>query len=219
MFETVIFDWDGTLADTRAAILFSFHKALNEINADVGNEQIERRIGIGSAETFREILRSRGINFNESIISSLVKEKIAAEIDLSSQIKLFPGAKELLASLRGKVKLGLASMNNRAVIDRLLKTTQTRDFFAATVTADEILKPKPNPEIFLKTAQKLQTSPQLCVVMEDSIFGVVAAKAATMACIAVAQGAYSKDELAEAKPDLIVSSLKEIHVILDFILK
>jgi len=218
MFETVIFDWDGTIADTRAAILFSFHKALSEICADVSDKLIERRIGIGSAATFREILRIQGRDCDEAIISSLVKEKIAAEIGLSSQIELFPGAMELLESLRGKVKLGLASMNNRAVIDHLLKTTATRDFFVATVTADEISKPKPNPEIFLKAAQKLQTSPQQCVVVEDSIFGVVAAKAVTMTCIAVAQGAYSKDELAEAKPDLIVSSLLEKHAILDFIL-
>jgi beta-phosphoglucomutase len=219
MFETVIFDWDGTLADTSAAILFSFHKALKEISADVSDNQIERRIGIGSAETLREILRSHGRNFDEAIIRSLVKKKIAAEIDLSYQIKLFPGAIELLESLQGKVKLGLASMNNRAVIDLLLKTTATRDFFAATVTADEISEPKPNPEIFIKTAEKLQTSPQRCVVVEDSIFGVMAAKAATMNCIAVAQGAYSKEELTKAKPELIVSSLQEKNAILDFIQK
>jgi HAD superfamily hydrolase (TIGR01509 family) len=219
MFETVIFDWDGTLADTSAAILFSFHKALKEMNADVSDEQIERRIGIGSAETFREILRIQSRNCDEAIIRSLVKKKIASEIDFSNQIKVFPGAIDLLASLWDKVKLGLASMNNRSVIDHLLKTTATRDFFTATVTADEIFKPKPSPEIFLRTAQKLQTSAQRCVVVEDSIFGVVAAKAAKMNCVAVAQGAYSKDELAEAKPDLIVSSLLKKHEILDFIQK
>ena len=90
MFETVIFDWDGTLADTRSGILFSFHKALSEIGADVSDEQIERRIGIGSAETFREILRGQGSKLRRSNYSRLVKKKVAAEIDLSSQIKLFP---------------------------------------------------------------------------------------------------------------------------------
>ena len=53
MFEAVIFDWDGTLADTKKAILYSFHKVLREIEADTNDEQIERRIGLGSAETFR----------------------------------------------------------------------------------------------------------------------------------------------------------------------
>jgi len=219
MFETVIFDWDGTLAETRIAILFSFHKVLNEVGADVSDEQIERLIGIGSAETFREILRSQRRTFDETLIRSLVVKKIASEISMGSQIRLFRGAIELLKSLSGKVNLGLASMNNRAVIDNLLKATKIEGYFTATVTADEITQPKPNPEIFLKTAQKLNTSPLQCVVLEDSVFGVKAAKAAKMACIAVAQSAYTKNELAQARPDLIVSSLTEKDAILNFILK
>ena len=58
MFEAAIFDWDGTLADTRKAIVISFQKALKEINLEVPNRYIERRIGIGASETFREILAS-----------------------------------------------------------------------------------------------------------------------------------------------------------------
>jgi len=219
MFNTVIFDWDGTLADTREAILFSFHKALKDIGADVSDKQIERRIGIGSAETFREILRDQDKTFDETLIRSLVDKKIKSEINQSPGIKLFPGATELLESLRGKVKIGLASMNNRRVIDVLLQTTRTKGFFTTSVTADEITKPKPNPEIFLKTAQKLRSSPDQCVVLEDSIFGVKAAKAAGMACVAVAQSAYTRDELESANPDFIVASLSEKDAILSFILK
>jgi beta-phosphoglucomutase-like phosphatase (HAD superfamily) len=58
MFEAAIFDWDGTLADTRKAIVVSFQKALKEINLEVPIEYIERRIGIGASETFREILQA-----------------------------------------------------------------------------------------------------------------------------------------------------------------
>ena len=58
MFEAVIFDWDGTLGDTRRVIVISIPEGLNEINCKVSEEYIERRIGIGAAETFREILRS-----------------------------------------------------------------------------------------------------------------------------------------------------------------
>jgi len=218
MFETVIFDWDGTLADTRAAILYAFHKALNEIGADVSDKQIERRIGIGSSETFRQILRSRKKSFDEALIRKLLEKKIQFEIDMGGQIRLFPGAMELLEYLQGKVKLGLASMNNRQVIDHLLKTTETQGLFVATVTADEISRPKPDPEIFLKTANKLQTAPERCAVVEDSVFGVEAAKAANMGCVAVAQSAYSRDELSLANPDLVVSSLREKAAILKFIL-
>ena len=217
MFDAIIFDWDGTLADTRKAILFSFHKALNQVQCDASNEFIERRIGIGSAETFKEILRAQNVSFDDALIRRLVEIKIQAEIDMSSEIKLFEGATELLELLKEKIKLGLASMNNRRVIDHLLKTTNTQRFFNTVVTADEVAKP--NPEVFLKCALKLESKPEKCVVVEDSIFGVEAAKSAMMGCIAVLTGVYSRSELKKAKPDLIVDSLKEKGAILKLILE
>ncbi len=219
MFETVIFDWDGTLADSRVAILYAFHRALSQIDADVGDQQIARLVGIGSAETFRQLLKACGKPFDEALISNLVQRKIQFEIEVGAEVKLFPGAMQLLQHLEGKVKLGLASMNNRAVIDHLLRTTGTKDFFAVTVTADEISRPKPNPEIFIKTAQKLNSTPEQSVVVEDSVFGLKAAKTANMACVAVAQGAYSLHELLEAGADLVVVSLQKSAEILNFILK
>ena len=69
------------------------------------------------------------------------------------------GALELLDFLKGKVKLALALMNNKLVIDRMLMACELRDFFDVVLSADEALKPKPNPEIFLKCAVKLQLQP------------------------------------------------------------
>jgi beta-phosphoglucomutase len=219
MFEAVIFDWDGTLADTRQVVVASFQKALSGIRCEISGEFIERRIGIGSAETFREILRSSKMRFDETLIKRLVKKKIQNEIEMSADVKLFGGSLDLLRHLQGKVKLGLASMNDRDVINNLLKMTNTQRFFDATLTADDISKPKPNPEIFLKCALKLGTSPERCVVVEDSIFGVEAAKKAGMGCIAVLTGVYSRMELENAGADLIVSSLREKEAILHFVLK
>ncbi|HKZ88115.1 MAG TPA: HAD family phosphatase [Candidatus Bathyarchaeia archaeon] len=213
-----MFDWDGTLADTRKAILFSFHKALNSINFDVSDEFIERRIGIGAAETFIEILKEKGAAFDAALIKRLVEIKVQAEIDVTSEVKLFEGAEELLEALHGKVKLALASMNNRDVINHMLKELKVKRFFEVVLTAEEVSKPKPNPEIFLKSACKINSSPEKCVVMEDSIFGVKAAKAAKMGCIAVLAGVYSREELGKAMPDLIVNSLMEKEPILKFII-
>ena len=219
MFEAVIFDWDGTLADTRRVIVASFQKALSDVHCTISDEFIERRIGIGAEETFREILRASGIRFDEPLIMSLVEKKIQAEIDLSSKVKLFEGAVELLEFLHGKVKLALASMNNRDVIDHMLNAMNVRRFFGIVLTVDEVHNPKPDPEIFLKCALKLGSRPEKCVVVEDSIFGVKAAKAAKMGCIAVLTGVYSREELKKANPDLIVNSLKERDEILNFILR
>ena len=218
MFEVVIFDWDGTLADTLQVVVTSFQKAFNEFNCKICDKFIKRLIGIGSSQTFREILNASQRSFDETFIRSLVKKKVQNEIEMSNEVKLFSVSLELLEALRGKVKLGLASMNDGAVINHLLKISETQRFFDVVVTAKDVVKSKPNPEIFLKCALKLGSKPDKCVVVEDSIFGVEAAKTANMACIAVLTGAYSRNELRKAHPDLIVNSLDQKTEILNLIL-
>ncbi|MCW4044258.1 MAG: HAD family phosphatase [Candidatus Bathyarchaeota archaeon] len=219
MFDAVIFDWDGTLADTRQAVVASFQKALKEKRCTISDAFIERRIGTGAAETFREILRTSKVHFDEALIKSLVSKKIQAEIKLSSSVPLFKGAVELLASLQGKVRLALASMNNRAVIDHMIKVLNVQRFFDVVLTMDEVHNSKPDPEIFLKSALQLNVRPDRCVVVEDSVFGVQAAKTANMGCIAVLTGVYSREELERVNPDLVVDSLTEKDEILKFILR
>ncbi len=217
MFDAVIFDWDGTLADTRKVIVISFQKALSEVNCKVTNEYIERRIGIGAAETFRDIVKSAKVDVDEKLIHHLIERKSQLEIELTDQVQLFPGVKELLEALHGKVKMGLASMNNRSVIIHLVKANDLEKFFDVILTAESVSHSKPNPEIFLKTAAELKTNPEKCVVIEDSIFGVKAAKSANMGCIGITTGVYSKKELNKEKPDLTVETLKDkqiLHLIL-----
>jgi beta-phosphoglucomutase len=213
MFEAVIFDWDGTLGDTRQVIVIAFQKALSEINCKVSDEYIERRIGIGAADTFRDILRSAKMQFDEKLIQRLVERKSQLEIELTDQVKLFPGARELLEALQGKVKMVLASMNNRSVIIHLLKAKDLEKYFDAVLTAESISHSKPDPEIFLKAASNLKARPEKCIVVEDSIFGVKAAKSANMGCIAVVTGVYSKLELEKEQPDLTVKTLKDKQII------
>ena len=217
MYKAIIFDWDGTLADTRQMVTASFQKTLSELNCTITNDFIERRIGTGAAETFRQALRRSGISFDEELINHLVEKKIENQIALSNKVKLFGGAAELLRSLHGKAKLALASMNNRKVIEHILNRMAATKFFDFILTVDEVRNPKPDPEIFLKTALKLECQPEKCVVVEDSIFGVKAAKAARMDCIAVLTGVYSRKEIIKANPDLIVNSLNEKNTIIDFL--
>ncbi|MCL5876199.1 MAG: HAD family phosphatase [Candidatus Bathyarchaeota archaeon] len=217
MFEAVLFDWDGTLADTRRGIVVSFQKALKEINLEVPTQYIERRIGIGASETFREILQAANRRVDEKVVKQLVERKSKVQIQLADEVELFEGVEELLAALHGKVKVGLASMNNRAVIMHLLQMKGLADCFDAVLTVEAVSRSKPEPEIFLKTAQALKAAPVRCVVFEDSIFGVKAAKAAGMACVATTTGVYGGEELAAEKPDLIVETLSDPQI-LPFIL-
>ncbi len=218
MFDAVIFDWDGTLADTRKAIVISFQKALKEINLEVPTQYIERRIGIGASETFREILRAANRRVDEKVVKQLVERKSKVQIQLASEVVLFEGARELLEALRGKVKVGLASMNSRAVVMHLLQINGIADCFDTVLTVEAVSHSKPDPEIFLKTAEQLKAKPQACVVFEDSLFGVKAAKSANMGCIAVTTGVYTKQELEVEKPDLIVKTLNDPQI-LRFILQ
>jgi beta-phosphoglucomutase len=218
MFEAAIFDWDGTLADTREVIVISFRRALFEVGCKVDDEFVERRMGIGAAETFREILRSKGILFDEKFIGRLVESKSRFEIELSGQVELFEGAIELLEALEGIVKVGLASMNNQSVITHMLRAMNLEKYFQKVLTAESITHSKPNPEIFLKTAKTLKASFEQCVVFEDSIFGVKAAKVGGMGCIAVTTGVYNKKELDAENPDLTVKNLKDPRI-LPFVLQ
>ena len=219
MYSGVLFDWDGTLADTRKVILASFQQALNTVQVQTDADYIERRIGIGAEQTFKEILQKTGNPFDDALIKRLVEKKVQAEIELTRKVKLFPGAAELLQALQGKVKLALASMNNRPVIDHMLRTMNIENCFNAIVAVEDVEKFKPNPEIFLKAAAKLHLNPTECVVIEDSIFGVQAAKNAGMSCIGVLTGVYTRIELEKAKPELIVDSLKQKDRILTLILQ
>ena len=102
--------------------------------------------------------------FDEKTIQRLVERKSQLEIELTDQVTLFPGARELLDTLHGKIKMCLASMNNRSVITHLIKAKGLEKYFDAVLTAESISYSKPNPEIFLKAATTLRAKPEKCVV-------------------------------------------------------
>jgi len=217
MVKAVIFDWDGTLADTRNAVVQSFQKVLKEAECKVSDEFIERRMGIGTKKTILEAFRKCKMRIDVSTLEKLVEEKIRIHAGLAERINLFDGAIELLEELHGKTKIALATMSNRKVVDTIFPAKKISDYFDVVVTADDVCKPKPDPEVFLVAAAKLGVKKEDCVVVEDSVFGVRAAKIAGMWCIAVPSGVYSSGELEKENPDLIIGSLVEKGKILNFV--
>lgn len=218
MIDAVIFDWDGTLADTKNFLLKAFHKTLMEIGSDVSDEFIDRRFGIGAKGIFEAALKVKGIKFDNKKIEELVKRKIEIQMKIRDNIILFDGALNLLNSLHNKVRLGLATMAPKKLISIQLKEMNINRYFDVVITVDEVNHPKPDPEIFNKCAMKMNVDPSKCVVIEDSIFGVKAAKDANMKCIGVTTGAYSAKELRGQNPDLIIESVKNKNSIINFIL-
>ena len=217
MLKAVIFDWDGTLADTKNAVVESFKEVLMEVGCTVNDEFIERRIGTGTRKTLEDALKDCNITFSDETLQKLVRKKVRLQRELFEIVNLFEGATELLDALHGKIRIALATMSSRKVIDKLLLEKGVEKYFDVVVTADEVLKPKPDPEIFLVSATKLNVDPEDCVTVEDSVFGVRAAKAAGMKCIAIPSGAYTKEELKNENSHLLVNSIIEKEKILDFI--
>jgi beta-phosphoglucomutase len=217
MIKAVIFDWDGTLADTKKAVVQSFQKVLREAGCVVSDEFIERRMGIGTKKTIEEAFRECDMRFDDEMLEKLAREKIKIQVSLTEIVDLFEGAAELLEKLQGRAKIALATMSGRKVVDKILPEKRIKTYFDVVVSADEIVNPKPDPEVFRVSAKKLGVDPKDCVVVEDSVFGVRAAKAAEMKCIAVPSGAYSGEELEQENPDLMINSLTEKERILGFI--
>ena len=217
MVSAVIFDWDGTLADTRKAVVQSFQTVLTEVGCNVSDEFIERLMGVGTKKTIIEAFRVCKKRIDVSTMERLDSQKIAIQISLTSMVSLLDGAVDLLEALQGNTRMAVATMSHRKVIDTLLPEKRIRKYFDVVISADDVDNPKPDPEVFLVTAEKLKVDPRDCVVVEDSVFGIKAAREAKMKCIAVSTGVYSQQELLEEKPDLLVSSLADRKKILEFI--
>jgi HAD superfamily hydrolase (TIGR01509 family) len=213
-FKAVIFDWDGTLADTKKAVVQSFQTTLTKAGCNVSNEFIIRLIGVGTKKTIIEAFRECNKRLDISTLEKLAQQKIDTQASLTDLVNLFEGTTELLEALKGKVKIAVATMSGRKVIDKLLSEKKLANYFDVVVSADDINQPKPDPEIFLLAASQLNVAATDCVVVEDSVFGVRAAKAANMKCVAVSSGAYSSGELLKEKPDLAVGSVAEKKAIL-----
>jgi beta-phosphoglucomutase-like phosphatase (HAD superfamily) len=120
LFEGIILDWDGTLADSKKVAVASFQKVLRSRKIALADEFIVRRMGTSAREIFKSILKEEQENYGSKTFRDLVEERIKAEIGLSGDVKLNDGALDLLNSLKGKFKLALATMNNGAVIKHLL---------------------------------------------------------------------------------------------------
>ncbi|MAG91211.1 hypothetical protein CMO83_03940 [Candidatus Woesearchaeota archaeon] len=217
MIKAVIFDWDGTLADTRQAIVQASKKALSSVGCNVEDNFIASRIGTGTRTILKDALDSENINYDDKLFDKLSNQKDEIQSKSFEIIRIFDGSVELLEELNGKIAVAVSSMSVRKVVDSLFNHFNLNHYFSVTVAANEVSKPKPNPDVFLATAKKLGINPNNCVVVEDSTYGVESAQRAGMKVIAVPSGTSTKEELLAKKPDLFVESLKEKEKIMDFI--
>jgi HAD superfamily hydrolase (TIGR01509 family) len=125
---------------------------------------------------------------------------------LREQVESRPGAVELVERLRGRTRLGLASNSPRALVDTALATARITDAFDTIVTSDDVMQPKPAPDLYLLACERLGVAPQEALALEDSASGVAAAKAAGLTCIAVPQ--FAETDVSAA--DRVIASLEDL---------
>jgi HAD superfamily hydrolase (TIGR01509 family) len=138
---------------------------------------------------------------------ALVEEMVLSMYEaLQADVAGRPGALELVARLRGRLPLALASNSPRRLVDAALATARLTDVFDVIVTSDDVARSKPAPDIYLLVCERLGVAAEHVLALEDSSAGVAAAKAAGLACIAVPQ--FAETDVAAA--DRVIDSLEEL---------
>ena len=127
---------------------------------------------------------------------------------------LLPGAGELMAALQPSgagFRQAIGSSAPRANLELILDRTGIRDYLDAVVASEDTTRGKPDPQVFLVAAQRLGVEPGKCVVFEDAVAGVQAARAGGMRCIAVSfVGHHPEEALRQAGADRVVKTLAEV---------
>jgi len=204
MKKAIIFDYNGVLANDEEIQQEAFRLVLKKLGVDLTDEiYSEHFLGRTDLDGFRA-LRDHGIELNRDL-EELTKQKSQTYGELvTNHNVLYPGVVELLAELHKTYRVGIATSSSAIEINSVLKKNNLTKYIDALITADDISKGKPDPEGYLKCLALLNTSAKCAVAIEDSPSGILAAKNASMACIAVLQ-TTEKDKLANS--DLIIEKV------------
>ena len=195
--KAVIFDMDGVLTDSEPLINAASVAMFKEKGLAVHPDDFRPFIGSGEDRYIGGVAGKYGF-----AIDLPAAKKRTYEIYLemvSSRLEAFPGAVELVRTCRSAgVKIAVASSADHVKVHaNLNRIGLPLEQWDAIVTAEDVARQKPAPEIFLVAAQKLGLPPEQCAVIEDAVNGVQAAKAAGMRCVAVAQS-FPAEQLAAA---------------------
>jgi HAD superfamily hydrolase (TIGR01509 family) len=199
-YSACVFDLDGTLVDSEPNYFIADRAFLAEYGIDYHDEFRARMVGRGNRELFFHIERE----FPDCPLNAMPLERRMALKDQAylalarSATKAFPEMAKLVAELaRRGMPMAVASGSSPEIIDASLECAGLSGFFEVRVSAVEVPKGKPAPDVFLEAARRLGFEPCECLAFEDSRYGVLAAHAAGMACVAA-----PTIVLAEPDPDI-----------------
>ena len=187
MIEGIIFDMDGVISDTQKLHSRVETDLLRRYGINITPEEITQKYsGVRTKEFFDELLKKQKKEYN---LDSLMDEKwkLMEKFALHS-VDAIEGSVDLIKRLNIEgYPLAVASASNLNYVLSVLNTLKLKEYFTYVVSGDMVSKGKPNPESFLLAASKINIKPNLCLVIEDGVSGMIAAKDAGMYCIGLVQ--------------------------------
>jgi beta-phosphoglucomutase-like phosphatase (HAD superfamily) len=209
----VIFDLDGILADSEPW--------WNEIDAKLLAEYGVKYVGqyhrnvLGVSYRFAVEFYKNAFHISASAEELMRRRGEIATDFFANRVGLFPSAKRTLEEL-GEMKLLLAIATSSVSVSAcpFLDRTGIRSLFSVILTGDEVQRGKPHPDIYLQTARKIGIAPEECLVIEDALAGVAAAKAANMRVAAIPDTRFVDQAEYEKEADYVLGNLSEIPALI-----
>jgi len=224
MLRAVIFDFDGVITDSEILHLRAFNKVLARYSVEITKQDYYKEyLGMTDRDCFKFLMEKGLLKIDGHELESLIERKNEIFEGLAKgDGRIIEGVRDFLEMLRrNQIPMAICSGALLVEIELILEQAKLHDFFCVIVSAEQVKKSKPNPEGFLLTLHKLNDKtagviePQECVVIEDSHWGLEAARTAGMHRIAVTNS-YEAEELAPAEKivkrldDLDMTDLEEM---------
>jgi phosphoglycolate phosphatase len=207
-FELIVFDWDGTLMDSAAAIVEAIQEGCRDLDlVPPGNEQVRQIIGLGLHDALRSILP----DLDPAQYPLLAERYRFHYLASDHELQLFTGAFDLIRALdTAGFMLAVATGKSRIGLDRALATSGLQDFFHASRCADEC-NSKPHPQMLHELMAEFAVTPENTLMIGDTTHDLRMAKNANVAALAAAYGAHPRAALEAEAPLACAENIAEIH--------
>lgn len=194
----ILFDLDGTLVDSVYQHVLAWREALENLGIELAVWRIHRRMGMSGGLFVNALSRETGRRLSKTETSRLMRLHDEAYARLASQVRVLPGALELLAFLsRIGVPWAIATSGRMESAGPVLKLLELPPQ-VPVITRDQVERAKPDPDLFLAAAERLGVPISESVVVGDSVWDLLAARRARALGVGVLSGGYGQDELESA---------------------